>query len=226
MPTLRRFAQNSPMPARSRFLWRVAPRFFRGVGRAFFSLEVERAAVLPPPPFVVAANHYSHFDSPAIAAALDVPIRYLALDDLFDVNQLLDWLILGFGAIPTPRDRLPIRAVRVALARMEAGEVIGVFPESTRVSHWGTLPPKRGAAWLAVRADVPLVPVAVIGTGRAFGLDNRLHRVQIRVVIGRAIQRGQSDATTLTRHWEDWMTSQISRYPKSEVPGPHSSTRP
>jgi 1-acyl-sn-glycerol-3-phosphate acyltransferase len=112
------------------------------MGRAFFSLEAEQAAALPPPPFVVAANHYSHFDTPAIAAALDVPIRYLALDDLFGVNRLLDWLILGFGAIPTPRDRLPISAVRVALARLQEGEVIGVFPEATRVSHWGTLPPK------------------------------------------------------------------------------------
>ncbi len=214
------------MPAHSRFLWRVGPPVIRGVGRAFFSLRVEQQAALPPPPFVVAANHYSHFDSPAIAAALDVPIRYLALDDLFGVNPLLDWLILGFGAIPTPRDRLPIRAVRVALARLEAGEVVGVFPEATRVSHWGTLPSKRGAAWLAVRAKVPLVPVAVVGTGRAFGLDNRLHRAQSRLVIGRAIQPKQSDATTLTRQWEDWMTSQISRYPKSEVPGPPRSHHP
>ena len=214
------------MPAHGRFLWRVVPRLTHGVGRVFFSLRVERQAALPPPPFVVAANHYSHFDSPAIAAALGVPIRYLALDDLFDVSPLLDWLLLGFGAIPTPRDRLPIGAVRVALARLQAGEVVGVFPEATRVSHWGTLPPKRGAAWLAIRARVPLVPVAVVGTGRAFGLDNRLHRSQSRVVIGRAIQPGQSDPTTLTRQWDDWMTSQIRRYPKSEVPGPPRSHHP
>jgi len=214
------------MPAHGRFLWRVVPPLTHGVGRVFFSLRVERQAALPPPPFVVAANHYSHFDSPAIAAALGVPIRYLALDDLFDVSPLLDWLLLGFGAIPTPRDRLPIGAVRVALARLQAGEVVGVFPEATRVSHWGTLPPKRGAAWLAIRARVPLVPVAVVGTGRAFGLDNRLHRSQSRVVIGRAIQPGQSDPTTLTRQWDDWMTSQIRRYPKSEVPGPPRSHHP
>ena len=211
------------MPTQSRFLWRAGPPLIRWVGRASFSLRVEREAALPQPPFVVAANHYSHFDSPAIAAALDVPIRYLALDDLFGVNPLLDWLILGCGAIPTPRDRLPIRTVRVALARLQEGEVIGVFPEATRVSHWGTLPPKRGAAWLAVRARVPLVPVAVIGTGRVFGLDNRLHRARSRVVIGRAIQPELSDATTLTRQWEDWMTYQIRRYPESEVSGPPRS---
>lgn len=211
------------MPAQSRFLWWAGPPLVRGAGRAFFSLQVEMEAALPPPPFVLAANHYSHFDSPVIAAATGMPVRFLALDDLFGVNRFLDWLFLGFGAIPIPRFRLPIRGVRVALARLDAGEIIGVFPEATRVSHWGTLPPKRGAAWLAVRAKVPLVPVAVIGTGRVFGLDNRLHRSQIRVVAGRAIPSDACDATSLTDRWADWMTSRIDRYPGSEVSGPARS---
>ena len=220
MPKPKRLARDLPLPAQSRFLWWAEPPVIRAVGRAFLSLRIERQAILPPPPFVVASNHYSHFDSPAIAAALDLPIRYLALEDLFDVNPLLDWLIDGFGAIPTPRDRLPYGALRVALGRLAAGEAVGVFPEATRVSHWGTLPPKRGAAWLSVRAEVPLVPVAVIGTGRAFGLDNRLRRAQIRIVIGEAMSHKDTDATVLTKRWADWMTSQISRYPGSETSGP------
>ncbi len=213
------------MPRRSRFLWRVAPPVIRGAGRAVLSLEVEREAPLPPPPFVIAANHYSHLDPPVIGAVMDMPVRFLALEELFGANRVLEWLILGFGAIPTPRHQLPIRAVRVALARLGAGEVVGVFPEATRVSHWGTLPPKRGAAWLAKRADVPLVPVAVIGTGRAFGLDNRWRRAQSRVVIGRAIQPSLGDTKTLTKQWERWMTQQIERFPQSEVPGPRRSAR-
>lgn len=208
------------MPAQGRFLWSAAPPLFRGLGRVFFSLKIEREADLPPAPFVLAANHYSHFDSPVIAAAIGLPVRFLALDHLFGVNRLLDWLLYGFGSIPTPRERLPIRAVKVALARLEAGEVVGVFPEATRVSHWRTLPPKRGAAWLAARSGVPLVPVAIIGTGRAFGMENRLHRAPIRVVVGRAIEPEGYDATTLTVRWAEWMTGQVDRFPGSEVSGP------
>jgi 1-acyl-sn-glycerol-3-phosphate acyltransferase len=207
------------MNARSRFLWTVSPPVVRGVGKAFFSLEVVREADLPPPPFVMASNHYSHLDPPAIGCALGHPIRFLALEDLFGVSRLLDWLVEGYGSIPTPRNRVPVAAVRTALAALENGESVCVFPEATRVSHWGTLAPKRGAAWLAVRAGVPLVPVAVIGTGQAMGLENRIQRAPIRVVFGEALAPG-NDPAALTERWREWTAAQIGRYPQSEVSGP------
>jgi 1-acyl-sn-glycerol-3-phosphate acyltransferase len=203
---------------RSRFLWSVAPPVLRGVGRSFFSLAVELQAPLPDAPFVVAANHYSHFDPPAIAAGLDIPIRYLALENLFVESRVLSWLLTGFGAIPTPRLRQPVGAVRTALEALRSGDVVGVFPEATRVSHWGTLPPKRGAAWLAVNARVPLVPVAVVGTGQAFGLEDRVRRAPIRIISGPQLEPG--DITEMTTKWSTWMSDQIARYPGSEVSGP------
>lgn len=208
-----------PKLSRGPALWRVGRPVIRGAARAAFSFEVEHEAELPQPPFVVAANHYSHFDPPAVGAALGLPIRFLALEDLFDVHWLLTWLITGFGAIPLPRNRLPIGALRTALDALDAGEVVAVFPESTRVSHWGTLPPKRGAAWLAKRTGVPLVPVAVIGTGRVFGLDNRLRRAKVRVVVGEAMD-SHGDIDALTQRWAAWIGEQVARYPDSEVSGP------
>lgn len=207
---------------RGRFLWTVAPPVLRGIGRAFFSLRVERQKPLPAPPFVIAANHYSHFDPPVIAAALDIPVRFLALEDLFVANRVLEWLLIGFGAIPTPRFRPPVGAVRSALTALEAGEVLGVFPEATRVSHWGTLPPKRGAAWLAIRAGVPLIPVAVIGTGQVLGLENQIRRAPIEVVSGPPLD-GSHGVDTLTRAWVDWITAQVARFPASEVSGARRS---
>lgn len=192
----------------------------KGVGRAIFALRVEQEDDLPQPPFVVAANHYSHLDPPAIGAVLGTPVRFLALEDLFDTNGLLDWLVKSFGAIRTPRDRVPVGAVRTALAALEAGDVVGVFPEGTRVTHWGTLDPKRGAAWLARTAGVPLVPVAVVGTGRALDIDNRLRLARIRIVVGRAIPSEDIDVDALNRQWADWVTDQIARYPGSETSGP------
>lgn len=203
---------------RSRMLWAAASPIFRGAGRALFSLRIDRTGVLPDPPYVVAANHYSHFDGPLVAAALRLPVRFLVVEDLLGERPLLDWLVLGAGAIPLPRRRIPLGALRTALAALEAGDVVGVFPEGTRVSHWGTLPPKRGAAWLAARARVPLVPVAVVGTGRAFDLDNRLHRAAIRIVIGPALVGG--DAAEMTEKWAAWVTARIAEHPDSETSGP------
>lgn len=205
-------------------MWSTLPPLIRGMGKAFFSLQVERHAELPPPPFVIAANHYSHFDSPAVGAVIGMPVRYLALEDMFGVSRLLDWLAAYSGTIPTPRNRHPVGAVRTALAALHRGDIVALFPEATRVSHWGTLPPKRGAAWLAIRAGVPLVPVAVIGTGKVFGLENRLRRGPIRIVIGKALEPRSADDITLMNRWAEWLTSQIERFPNSEVVGPPRST--
>lgn len=212
--------------SQSRFLWTVGPPVLRGIGRVFFALRVEQEGELPPPPFVIAANHYSHFDAAVVGAVLGRPVRFMALENLFGENRLLDWLLEGFGSIPTPRERLPIGAVRAALAALEAGDAVGLFPEATRVSHWGTLRPRRGAAWLAKRTGVPLVPVAVVGTGRALNLDNRLRPARVRVVVGRAIPPDSADVDGLTERWARWMTSQIARYPGSEMSGPQRSFIP
>lgn len=212
----------TPPRLRSKFLWTVSPPVLRGVGRAFFSFRVDCETLPPPAPYVIAANHYSHFDPPVIACGLDRPVRFLALDNLFTESRLLDWLITGYGAIPTPRHRRPITAVRTALAALAAGEVVGVFPEATRVSHWGTLQPKRGAAWLAYRAGVPLLPVAVIGTGQAFGLENKVKRAPFRLVVGPALA-SEAGVTSLMTAWSAWMSETISRFPGTEVSGPPRS---
>ncbi len=200
-----------------RFLWSVGPVTVRAVGRLVFSMRIELQGDLPQPPFVVAANHFSHLDPVAIGASVGNPIRFLAVDELFAISALLDRLLGWVGVIPLSRSRVPVRTLRVALARLEAGEIVGVFPEGTRVSRWGDLFPKRGAAWLAVRAKVPLVPVAVIGTDRAFGLDNRLHLAHIRVVVGRPLGPQPEDAFILTSKWESWVTDQLARFPQSQA---------
>lgn len=208
----------APLTAKSRLLWAISPPVIRGTAVAVFSLKVVQQGVLPPPPFVIAANHYSHFDPPLIGSVLRRPIRFLAVDGLLGTSRVLDWLVDGYGAIPTPRSRLPIAAVRTALDALHAGEVVAVFPEGTRVSHWGTLPPKRGAAWLAVRAGVPMVPIALVGTGKAMGLENRIRRSAVKVVIGEPMDPDVGP-TLLMQRWADWMTTQISAHPDSEVEG-------
>ncbi len=165
---------------------------------------------------MIAANHYSHLDPPAIGCLTGTPVRFLALDELFTASRVLARILPPLGVITVSRGRWSVGGVRTALAMLEAGEVVGVFPEGIRVVHWGDRPLKRGAAWLAIRAQVPLVPVAVIGTGKAVGLDNRWHRAPIRVVIGEAMAP-EGDSRELTTRWADWIGSQIACYPGSEV---------
>jgi 1-acyl-sn-glycerol-3-phosphate acyltransferase len=190
-------------------LWSVSRPTIRGLARLAYSLDIETPYGLPPAPFVLASNHYSHFDPIVVATAVGRPIRFLAVDELFGVSGLLDWLLREYGVIPVSRSRLPIRTMRTALNRLRVGEIVGVFPEGTRVGRWGDLPMKRGAAWLAIRAGVPLVPIVVRGTDRAFGLDNRLRPARIKVVVGEPLDSGGQDATSLTEVWEAWVGDQL-----------------
>jgi 1-acyl-sn-glycerol-3-phosphate acyltransferase len=150
--------------------WRatIAPgRLLLGV---YLPLTRDGEEHVPGGPFVVAANHYSHLDPVIVSLAIGRrPVRYLAVDELYGNSRFFDALTLWLGAIPMSRTRTPLRALRLALEELAAGGVVGLFPEGVRVWTWGEVPPKRGAAWLAARAGVPLLPVAIHGSGEAMG---------------------------------------------------------
>jgi 1-acyl-sn-glycerol-3-phosphate acyltransferase len=156
----------------------------RLIGGRFFPLTFEGAERVPPGPLVVAANHFSHLDPVMVGLAVDRPIRYLAVDELYGRSGFFDRLTLWLGTIPLPRSAPPLGALRLALAELAAGGTVGLYPEGMRVWVWGEAVPKRGAAWLARRAGVPLLPVAVAGSEEALGRGTtRVSRQAIRVVV-------------------------------------------
>lgn len=153
---------------------------------AWFPYSVVRRAPLPKGPFVAVANHVSSLDPPIAGLALRRPVRFLALDEIWGVHPALDAVLTIFDSIPVTRsDRPALGALRAALRHLESGRPIGVFPEGRRVAAWGEVPLKTGAAWLAARASVPVVPVAIWGSQHAMPMDGmRVRRAPIRVVVG------------------------------------------
>jgi 1-acyl-sn-glycerol-3-phosphate acyltransferase len=170
---------------------------------------------LPDGPVVIAANHFSHLDPVVISAAAGRQIRFLAVDELFGNSRVFDRLTTWLGAIPMTRTGVPLGALKLALAEMVSGGSIGVFPEGERVWAWGEKAPKRGAAWLARRAGVSLVPVAVSGTDRSFGRGaSWISRAPIHVEMCRPIHpAAHADAddpvTSMTTEWERRITEAL-----------------
>ena len=162
-------------------------------------------------PMVVAVNHFSHLDAVAAAVAAERPVRFLGVDELFGRSKFFDGITYYMGIIPMPRGTVPLQAMRVSLDHLDQGGAVGLFPEGRRVAEWGESPPKQGAAWLAMRAGCPLVPMAVWGSDRAMGVDEmRITRHPIRVAIGDPmIPDRYTDRTSMTEAWWQWMGSAL-----------------
>ncbi len=162
-------------------------------------------------PMVVAVNHFSHLDAVAAAVAAERPVRFLGVDELFGRSKFFDGITYYMGIIPMPRGAVPLQAMRVSLDHLDQGGAVGLFPEGRRVAEWGESPPKQGAAWLAMRAGCPLVPMAVWGSDRAMGVDEmRITRHPIRVAIGDPMMPERyTDRASMTEAWWQWMGSAL-----------------
>ncbi len=134
-------------------------------------------------PAIVAANHPSYLDPLLLSLQVERPIRFMAWDALFRV-PILGSLMRAFGAFPVDIRRGKGRlAYERAKALVEAGEVVGLFPEGKRSrTGWMESSLREGAARLALETGAPLVPATIAGAYRAWPYSQSLPRpARIRV---------------------------------------------
>ncbi len=116
--------------------------------------------------YVFAANHLSYMDTPAILRSIPVQFRFMAKKGLFQIPFLGTHLIQA-GHIPVPLEdpRAAVKSLTLAADMIRnRGISILVFPEGGRSDNGVLQPFKEGAAYIAIKAGVPIVPVALIGT--------------------------------------------------------------
>jgi 1-acyl-sn-glycerol-3-phosphate acyltransferase len=115
---------------------------------------------------VIGANHFSAWDQPVLGVAMPREIHVMAKKELFR-TWFMRRLLRGLRVFPVDRASNDIGAVKEALRRLQRGHAIGIFFEGTR-NPSGTAAAQQGAAYLAQRAAVPLVPAAIWREGRRF----------------------------------------------------------
>jgi len=113
--------------------------------------------------FVLAPSHRSMMDIPFAAIVTKRRIRFMGKAALFRV-PVLGTLFTWLGGFPVARDGTDRKAVRDSVAMLEAGEVLCVYPEGTRQNGPKIQPLQPGAAYLALRAGVPIVPIGIAGS--------------------------------------------------------------
>ena len=122
-------------------------------------------------PVIFAANHHSHVDTPVLLTAIPDTWRHKlfvggAADYFFRTRLTSALSALAIGAIPIERTRVSRRSADRSAPLIDAGWSMLIFPEGGRSPDgWGQ-PFHGGAAYLAVRCGVPVVPIHLQGTGR------------------------------------------------------------
>jgi 1-acyl-sn-glycerol-3-phosphate acyltransferase len=139
-------------------------------------------------PFVLSPLHRSNIDTPLMGCVTRRRMRYLAKDTMW-AHRSSGWFLTLLGGIPVHRGSPDREALRACEAAVRAGDPVVIFPEGTRRSGPLVADIFEGAAWVALRSGVPIVPVGIAGSENAMPRGSRmLHPAKIRIAIGPAIR--------------------------------------
>ncbi len=164
--------------------------------------------------FVVVVNHESMLDIPALMARLPVSFRFLAKESLYGA-PFIGWHLKLGGHIRVDREdkRAAVKVMAEARRLLEQGTPVVVFAEGSR-SRSGLQAFKGGAAHLAIRAGVPVLPVGLTGTGDALPRGSiHIRPRPISVRIGELIPTaglGKQDSGELTSRLHESVAALIS----------------
>ena len=156
-----------------------------GLARLWFRLEVRGKEHVPATgAFVLAPVHRSNLDFLLVSAVTSRRMRYMGKDSLWK-NRRFGRLLTGMGAFPVRRGTADREALRQCMEVIREGEPLVLFPEGTRQSGPIVQPLFEGAAFVAGRTQVPIVPVGIGGSERAMPKGSKVIRpVKVVMVVG------------------------------------------
>jgi len=145
---------------------------------------------------VYAANHTSYMDTPVIFATLPFQFRILAKKELWPI-PFIGWHLNRSGQIPidTVNTHATLSSLGAGVRALRAGMPLFVFPEGGRTPTGALQPFLSGAAYLAIRAKVPLVPIALSGVYDLLPIHTRhFYPCQLTLTVGEPIS---TEGTTI-----------------------------
>lgn len=128
-------------------------------------------------PLILAANHASYLDPPAIGMAFPDKLRFIAWEGLFS-NFFIKGLISTLGAVPVSQENKGSAAslLRHVLSFLEEGSNVLIFPEGKRSEDGKLIPLEGGVALLSIKTMTPVVPVWIEGSHEAMSPSMRFPR--------------------------------------------------
>lgn len=123
--------------------------------------------------FLLAPIHRSNIDTPLAAAVTRRRMRFMGKDSIWKVRSV-GWVMSALGAFPVTRGSADREALKRCVAVLESGEPLVLFPEGTRQSGPVVQPLFDGAAYVAVKAGVPIIPVGIGGSERVMPKGSKM----------------------------------------------------
>ena len=171
--------------------------------------------------YVLAANHASYMDTPAVLSSIPLQFRFFAKKGLFSI-PLLGGHLNRAGHLPVVRDdpRASLRTMSdgAKLIR-ERGVSLLLFPEGGR-AETQMRPFKEGAAFIAIKSGVPAVPVGLRGTRQVLPMHSMMVRGgEIEVIVGDPIETANMtphDRGRLNQMLQDRVAEMIGETPVPE----------
>ena len=175
---------------------------------------------------VYAVNHISAMDIPVLYTRLPFHFRILAKKELFRY-PFMGWHLRRSGQIPIDRDnaRASMRSMNVAVQTVRAGMPLVIFPEGGRSPDGKVRPFMSGAFYIAIKAGVEIVPMALVGTYELLPMNSfHIHPRKVELAVGEPIStEGYSlrDVETLAAKVQKAVEDLY--YARSEVADPRTS---
>lgn len=149
-------------------LYKLSQCIFRCIFKMYFRLRVVGYENIPSEgACIIVANHSSFLDPLLICTVVPRIIHYIAFA-YFYYHPLLYWYCKRVYCIPIKKDGNDISTLKKALRLLKKGEVVGIFPEGERSATGEVGKGLPGAALIALRAKVPILPVGIQGAYEAF----------------------------------------------------------
>lgn len=180
-------------------LWVVLQSFLHAWFRVEFDFEAYGVGNVPASgPALLASNHQSFLDPPALGIELTRPVSFMAKSELFE-NKYFSWLIRNLHSFPVKQGKGDRAAIMETVRRLQENCLVGIFVEGTRTDD-GEISPLGGGTALVVRkAKVPLVPVVIDGSFEAWPHTRKLPRPGVvRVMYGPALKLWELPAGEVT----------------------------
>jgi len=165
-------------------LYIIAKIKFLIIFKLFFRLKVTGQENIPQDgPFIIVANHSSLLDPIILGVSIEPIIIFVAAAYLFEIRWL-GYLLRKANSIPIQREN-DIKAIKQALKILQQDGILGIFPEGGIDRQKNNLPVRAGAAYLATKVGVPIVPIKIKGADKVLPRGAKfirsLNKIEVKI---------------------------------------------